>query len=128
MVTSFFTPVYWASLCKNIVNMADILRGTLFYMDLWHLVTCSSSSGASLCALEPNQSALQTADQAMRGAFLASRARRFFTGGSGRGEVRENTPGNYSQVFVVRWNFRNSLNRLRYMIINCHMMSASVVS
>ena len=28
---------------------------------------------------------------------LASRARRFFTGGSGRGEVRENTPGNYSQ-------------------------------
>ena len=54
---------------------------------------------------------------------VASRARRFFTGGSGRGEVRENTPGNYSQVFVVRWNFRNSP-----LIINCHMTSASVVS
>ena len=28
---------------------------------------------------------------------LASRARRFFMGGSGRGEVRKNMPGNYSQ-------------------------------
>ena len=62
---------------------------------------------------------------AQTGAEVASRARRFFMGGSGRGEVR---PGNYSQVFVVRWNFRNSLNRLCHMIINCHMTSASVVS
>ena len=57
---------------------------------------------------------------------LASQA--FFTGGSGRGEVRKNTPGNYSQVFVERLEFQEFIKPLMSHDNTRHMTSASVVS